>query len=283
VAVGCGGATNDDANGASSGALTEGDFRAQFPPLACAGLETCCREAGFGYDASLCQALSTPVPTPGAIFDPEAAADCLETLRNTQVDCSTGASIPECDAVYTGTVEEGGGCSSDSDCLVPDDGTATCQFGRCATVLRGAEGDPCTQSCQAIGTDGWACSGSGSATGDDGQVQCWREDGLACSGDTCTPLGAPGAACSVDQDCQDDAYCDQSTCRKRAKSGTACTSSSECALGTYCDGTCTPQSAEGQSCSADEQCLGGSCSGSCDVDDPLGGLGQALLGLLCGG
>jgi hypothetical protein len=277
----CGSSGEDDNDRSASGALTDGDFRAQYPALACASLETCCSAAGFDYNPSLCQAFLTPVPTPNAVFDPVAAADCLETLRAGPVDCGNSEPAIECEGVYVGTVAQGGACSDDAECAAPENGTATCNSGQCVTAIHGVEGQKCSSSCAPFGGSGQICSGAG--LDDAEQVQCWRSDGLVCAEGTCTALGGPGAECAFDDDCRDEAYCEGPACRLRAESGAMCSASVECALGTYCEDSCKPQLPEGEPCATDEQCSSGTCAGTCTFGDPLGGLGTALLGLLCGG
>lgn len=274
----CGDEDDDIDSGASGVVESEADFLSQFPALVCRGLETCCQEAGLGYNGALCQALTTPSPVSNVVFDRDAAQRCITALEQPP-DCS-GATVPECDRVYVGMLAPGDACSVDAECTAPEGATANCD-GTCTIQSRGTAGQACSASCESFAGSGWVCSGGG--LDDIEEVQCWRDDGLVCSEGTCTALGGPGDECSFDDECRDDAYCDGAACQARVEAGAACAQSGECATGTYCAEVCTPQLAEGEACSEDEQCLGQNCAGTCGPNQALHPFTSFALALFCGG
>jgi hypothetical protein len=270
---------DDDGDKSSSGVIeSEADFLAQFPTLACRGLETCCQEAGLGYNGTVCQALTAPAPVANAVFDLDAARRCIAALER-PYDCS-GATTPECDRVYMGMLAPGDVCSVDAECMAPEGGTATCD-GTCTIQSRGTAGEACSASCESFAGSGWICTGGGLDEVE--EVQCWRDDGLICREGMCTALGGPGDECFFDDECRDDAYCDGTACQTRVEAGAACTTSSECATSTYCAETCTPQLGEGEACSDDEQCLGQNCAGTCGPNEVLDAFADFALAFICGG
>lgn len=293
-AAACGGDDDNDDNertadstGGPTGPSDEANFRSQFGALACASLETCCREAGFGYNPTICMAFISPAPNtnPAVTFDPMAAGECLNQLQNAELSCSDGTDTPPCDRVYIGSKAPGEPCSDDAECALPENGQRECDLSDsvCIAKVRGVEGQPCQMSCEET-NGGYLCLGAGLDDGGFERVECWREDGLSCSSGVCTSLGGPGATCSGDRDCSADAYCEGfAACAPRVALGASCTTSGECVTDAYCDTTCEPKGAEGAGCTLDEQCVSENCEGgSCGpgVGDSLAG---AFLGLFCGG
>ena len=206
-------------------------------------------------------------------------------------DCSVLAdALPAC-ARKTGTLAIGSACNVDAQCQSGNcevsgaqSGTKGC--GVCNEAIPEgekckAEGPPCaigtlcvaspeeirrggSPTCKRVSFAG----ADESCTGSD--VQC--RSGLVCAtlgtGATpmCTPALAPGAECSHDAACGEDAFCGYTTgkCQSRGKTGDACDAQTPCSAGLGCDPTtnkCAPLTfvEPGASCGGNVACREGVC------------------------
>jgi hypothetical protein len=121
--------------------------------------------------------------------------------------------------------------------------------------------------------DGTTCPTGDAGDAGDG---CWNQD---CEqGFCCSTKCQGGCGSCASGTCQPFAYATASTCGPYVCDGvnitcpTFCTSDAYCAPGTFCaNGTCVPVGDNGSSCTASDQCRGGTCvNGSCHGSTPLG-------------
>lgn len=148
-----------------------------------------------------------------------------------QAPCVDGAYCSN-NAVYMGVdcvalQPAGSGCYS----------TYQCAYGLgCATT---------TQTCETLPTLGQACPGG-----------ACRDFGTSCMNGTCTKVGAVGATCATDNDCEMIYRCGiGGTCEMRAALGAACKGFPDCAdYDAHCATTCQPPSANGTTCTQDLDC-----------------------------
>ncbi len=115
---------------------------------------------------------------------------------------------------------QAGGCVGNQQCVNPDGGAASGQWGRCG--LPPGPGQPCDAFTD-VAFPGHACEGT-----------------FYCSGNTntCTPRQAAGTSCMNNSQCL--GYCENDGgCVNARATGTTCNESIQCAEGTCYDGVCT--------------------------------------------
>ena len=98
------------------------------------------------------------------------------------------------------------------------------------------------------------------------------EDGAACPG-VCAALGAVGAGCGWEGECQADLVCIDDLCATPVAAGQPCSSVFDCAGELTCTGSprvCTPRAIEGASC------LAADCDYDLICDDGIGGPGVCI-------
>jgi hypothetical protein len=110
-----------------------------------------------------------------------------------------------------------------------------------------------TQTCETLPTLGQACPGG-----------ACRDFGTSCMNGTCTKVGAVGAPCATDNDCEVIYRCGMGgTCEMRSALGAACNGFPDCAdYGAHCTATCQAlcaatcqaPSANGTTCTQDLDC-----------------------------
>lgn len=283
--TGTGSGNGDGAGAQSSGPISEDDFIAQVSPVVCDSLERCCSEQGYAFNPAICILFGTPER--GAHYDAQAAGACLDELRT--ADCDQGTSSA-CDRVYSGDVQVGGACTSDVECAPVAGAEIECDsFDEvCTSVVRGSEGDPCSQTCESFGVGAYSCFSFGSSEqltlGE--EVRCYKNDGLVCGSDfTCKAIGELGDPCQSDNDCPDAAHCafDTDVCTARAAVGEACdVFDAPCVDGAFCNdtGECQALKAAGEACAGLEECQGSCTGGMCEENSDLA---EGLIGLVCGG
>jgi hypothetical protein len=159
--------------------------------------------------------------------------------------------------------------------------------GTCGPIAMGEDPDAeCADSGAAMcAASGMGCNGNAAAPG------CV----LYPAGTECASAACIGAELSPSWSCDGSGTCDADTptsCAPYAcdDAGTACQTScvdtADCDADNFCNGTtCVPRIANGNSCTANEQCMSGACPGDdgicCDV--ACDGLCESCLGALTGG
>jgi hypothetical protein len=156
----------------------------------CGGLATCCKSLGLEIDVASCETrLGNNSDFPeNAVYDGLAAAECVSTTADLYRQCQvpTNQQTPNCDRIWTGTLDDGSPCVSSTDCR-----SAFCAY------------DIAGSSCQqppALPGPGEGCS-----------LSC--VDGYYCDYNTatCLPSKSDGEGCLNDIECS-AYYCDAGTC-----------------------------------------------------------------------
>jgi hypothetical protein len=252
--------------------------------------------------AAPCAVLEASVAAGRITYAPVAGGACVTALvHGTCARLDADHDDLACVSPYTGTVANGGGCTTWSDCANGwCDASATCP-GVCSPWLR--EGDGCwvegecgpglvcggTGTCVAApppGRDGDGCAGRGCEPGlvcDAGTATCRPAGtagaacqdaaecapGLGCAASgTCQPYRTAGSACDgADAVCVDGTSCDGAACRAWPSAGEPCDPAAAPCLASWCDaGTCRAHRAPGAACAGDDECgPGARCSGTCQA------------------
>ncbi len=261
----------------------------------CGDIAPCCQTAGFPYDRAQCEALirSTydqqlvPLARAGKLgYDPAAAGTCVSRAREALAKCAV-PEVPECEAMFAGTVPHGGACSDSAECATAPKGDAYCDesdgAGTCVSTPRGKAGDACGATCTESGNT-TSCSGSGGGEPTTGPVaDCYTNDGLVCGSERkCQAQSPAGGTCTESAECSGRAYCEGGTCGPPHAEGGDCSyRDEECATGLYCrEGTCAAELASGSPCEEFvDVCAGGTCAnGEC-----VAGESDLVSPELCGG
>ena len=209
------------------------------------------------------------------IYDSTAAAACGQSVRNAGCGdfLSEGfASAEACDQVFQGTIEEGGTCWIDEQCVSEE-----CELSDCAMAC-------CQGSCVASAPE--------AAIGEDCLSGQSCVSGAHCDFDmgTCVADLSEGASCAGDNECASSLDCIASTCQAPPGEGEACLDF-QCASPYACDvdtGTCQPLRHENEPCNptASICSLGLVCNPDSNTCTLPGGVGSAcdydLLGFNCG-
>ncbi|MFI5309344.1 MAG: dickkopf-related protein [Polyangiales bacterium] len=263
------------------------------------------------------------------LYDSSPLPACMDGIRALGCDVLSHTFPAPCVQVLAGNVKQGDPCSVSSEC----EGNAFCAGStacpsHCAALL--GAGDACTGDnqcgddlmcvagqCVSPSLAGQACGGtsgkvcrlgfncSGStdtqvgSCADNASVQVGAsgaacqpggalcKEGLSCVYDGssafhCEPGVASGGAChlGLPKQCPQDEYCDAtdvttaSTCKKLPGDGQACSPQKLCAGGSVCvaDGSMAPVcraiAPNGEPCSVDQACRSGSCMGAVCVPPP---------------
>jgi hypothetical protein len=279
---GSGGAGGAGGTGAAPNSLE--DFLAAYEQAICDDSAPCCAAVGASANIAACKQLVSSLTSlvlsaasKGTIqYDGANAAECLAAFQQAAASCDQSLmEASACDTVLTGTVQPGGACEINTECIAPPGGDTSCTDGACVQEPRGVAGSPCKGTCTQDGTV-TVCSGNGS-----GDANCYTNDGLRCDESTnlCAaplPIGASG--CSTGDDCVEGAYCDAGTCAAGLPVGSPCTFD-ECDPGAaFCSsGQCAAKLPDGASCTGSGECVGGACRDA-KCGQKLGG----LLELVCG-
>jgi hypothetical protein len=255
------------------------DFYPTLTDAACSRLVTCgvlrshdeCARAFRSFPPNPLRSVKAGVEMGKVKYDGDAARRCADAIAGQSCTVSSDLlrSPDECWAALRGTVDDGGACALDAECLSQlcgigqcDPGSACCT-GSCiggrapgSVALGGScRGDGecriglrCTAgACAPLQKLGEACSGSTSCA-----------EGLTCR-DVCTALPGLGELC--DGECRDiDAFCSRGKCVKLGLSGDLCGPDVECSGYYSCDATshCVLQGGIplGATCQARELCAG---------------------------
>ena len=251
------------------------------------------------------EAWTATVASGNARFDATAASSCLQALAAASCDRTAADNRPlpvVCRTVLQGVKTAGQTCTSDSQCLSTictiDNFAGTCPTGRCAAVPPSI-GESCvtaqcasdavcngnTMRCEPLRSAGATCEfdrdcGAGLTCGSApnrvctnapargascAQASC-RQLGDACNAEqTCAPLGARGASCNNDMQCQKPLACDagSNSCKPLPVVGEVC--QQQCESGAYCESdlkVCIPRKGDLELCTSDDECLE---SARCDV------------------
>jgi hypothetical protein len=219
-----------------------------------------------------------------AQYDGRSAAECLAAYASLGCRISDSHRAKEvlhpCEAMFMGTVEEGGDCSNNSECVSQlcnriACGDDACCTGTCQTKVRvggdcSAPGSLCVETsvciqyassipaiCVAAAPAGQACNIA---------VVC--EAGRICNlsagseQGTCGEPPAQGAAC-LSGICDDpNDYCEPSSrdCRPRGRVGAVCSSPDQCVGFAKCDAStsvCVGRKSVGGACVQADDCLSG--------------------------
>ena len=269
------------------------DLSAEQTDALCEYLVRC----GYATDEGLCASvwgvfsrqdpnLDAAVDNGSVEYDAKAAKECLESIRDAACDADFflgDAPDEACEKVFQGTVDNGGACFIDEQCVSGTCHAADCDMACCqgtciapppdAAIGQDCSAQDCvdgaychydfeasTFTCLATKPAGAAC--------DSGDDEC--AGSLACVGGTCQELPAEGAPCPTGR-CAGALGCDVDTftCQKLRGEGQACNQqASLCAIGLVCaaSSTCQPPGGVGSPCTFDF--IGGTCAGDawCDYD-----------------
>lgn len=285
---GCGGSTSSN----GSGPVPESQFETRLVNAVCNNISSCCKSAGYAYDANGCKAgANTKNGTVGskyATYDAQAAGACIDSVAQAMAACKglESFSAPACNQIFTGTQAAGQPCDNDLACATPADAIVYCDTwsgggggggqGTCVVEPRGKKGDACVDTCTGSPSDhncssGGGSGGSGGSGG--GSAACYSSDGLYCGGDgTCDALIPIGQPCPYDDGCVVGAYCNSGTCAADKTVGSSCSLFSDiCVDGAYCaapsgstSGTCEKLKAAGTACTSFDECQSSDCeNGKC--------------------
>jgi len=275
----CGGSTDESSASPQSSAspVPKDQFATRLAAAICDNIGNCCQSAGFAYDAAGCKDLlvkfyQTEIASDKASYDATKAGECVSWAASVSQTCASNPAPGPCDQVFTGTVPNGGACTSSVDCVKPAGGGVYCDSShKCVQEPRGKEGDGCFATCTESGSSLSCGSGVGPVGG--GNATCYTNDGLYCAqSGQCEKLAAIGASCATDMGCVAGAWCDSQShkCVATVPAGSACTDDAACQEGNYCDpvsSKCAAAKANGSACERDSECAGGRCwGGKCTVD-----------------
>lgn len=201
-------------------------------------------------------------------FNGVAAEKCFRALAEASCDATTISARdadPSCAQIFTGKYAAGTSCELDVQCA-----SGVCDQPACAR-------DVC---CEGVCSDARSPRGPGETCADDQDCQ----HGTFCGRDfSCHVLGASGAACDADNECDYDLACigpgvDPGTCRPVPKLGEACPYLRCAEIGALCSASqiCVP-SGFGAACASDADC---SFYSLCDLNSHTCG-SVPLLGQPC--
>lgn len=270
----------------------------------CSGLEACCRNAGYDYVEGACDAavrgdagaafgsFVDQLNDPTTIYDPRAAAACVQTLKANNRLCTLpsiadpvesglallsvlGDSSTGCMKAVTGPKQPGEPCEP-GQCAVPADaylvvcgplapkGPAVCRVSRLA-----GEGAACDDPEQ-HGAELRQCGDTSAVVPRTAaELRALIENGLSCDQGTCkrtsSLLAKENEPCGDGRDCGFQLTCHQTSkiCVPEAQLDQPC-EAVLCTDGTTCDSTrktCKAQAADGTSCAE----VGVECVGDCNA------------------
>jgi hypothetical protein len=259
--------------------------------------EATCRQANLGFAFAIDPSLVAAIEAGKVRYDGNAVGDCYEAYGNASCDRTDldGRTLSgACAGAISGTVDAGGQCAIDEECIsqtcdVPQCPDACCQ-GTCTGSTPPGQQLPIGATCQSTqdcATNGFcdqttkACTALKLA----GATCSSLTDcayGLGCAGTprTCKPLPAVGEACP-DMMCRDEGtFCDPATmlCANVGLPGDPCTATTSQSCSTYY--TCDPATMQcargpglGEACTPARRCFDGGTyckAGTCAQLEPKG-------------
>lgn len=299
AAVACSSSSSNGSSGSGDLSTSSG-----FIDTYCSYVGSCCGSESLPSNGEQCRAL---LSFASGTYDAKNGQACIDAVKAASAsDASWCVDSPStttaCNAAFpsktAGTVQPGGTCTGDTDCIASGSGdTAVCTFAQaggsaqiCVDEKHGKAGDgPCfgTVSTASGGiTTTQYNTGATTGAGTAPEIFCFVADGVSCdqTSSTCTALAQIGDACTNTQ-CVAGAHCQftNETCVANLAAGATCSQDSDCITGNYCSTggkVCTAQGGTGAACAGSSQCTSSNCNnGSCGAS-----FGTAFgLALLCGG
>jgi hypothetical protein len=218
----------------------------------CEAAAACCSERGLGIRRHNCpqefrqaefEALAS---RENVELDPEVLERCTRAYQAVPTTCSQTGIAEACRELFVGTLSAGERCSMFEQCDRTD-GPVLCRFapsdpqGTCLPVVRGEEGQRCSDDCPSI----VECSRTEQVLGDplEPDVLCFEDDGLYCSVSesppVCRRIHALGEECESGRSCGHSAARCRSICEPRSELGEPCQTNQrdDCTLELRCSGT----------------------------------------------
>jgi hypothetical protein len=247
--------------------------------------------ASVSADSEELRAIQAAVDDGTVKYDSGKAADCADSIGDTNCGFEGLHVEDPCDSVFTGTVPTGGACVIDlqcangGECVVTGacDPETMCCPGTCmGTVTESPIGGPCDDDMHFCSVTDAYCKPPAAGPGPG----------------TCTALIPNlGATCEEIDACANPMYCNLNfqtgagTCARPAKSGETCVRADILPCDDsrdHCDPTtlkCVRDVAVGATCGAGVQCVGyATCvNGACVADIPAGGACMVETGADCAG
>ena len=257
--------------GGANGDVVEGpvsfeEFPAALAGVLCGWIAPCCPRLDLPFDAGECarnfesgvtEMLASADPDNHA-YDAALAGDCLATAQEFygRVGCdrpaSVDAAVRVCNGTFGGQLEPGAPCTADIECAATNDASVECAAGVCLATSPATEGEAC--HCVEA-SDTVACSGPV-------QGICYPSDRLYCGDGVCKPRPAWGEPC--EQDVCVEGFCMDGVCGNTTDEDW-CTMDEDCEIDAYCTrNACAPDKPNGANCERDSECLSYFCSeGEC--------------------
>lgn len=241
--------------------------------------EAACRATNFGFKLQLDPSLVAAIKAGKVKYDGRILGDCYEAFGDQscdRTDLDGRVLAVDCQGALTGTVDAGGACAIDAECVsqmcdVPQCPDACCQ-GTCVGGVAPGPGrgigeacemtsecavggwcDPTTSLCAALEPAASSCSSD---------AEC--DYGLGCAGTTgmrtCKVLPVLGEACP-DSACRDDGtFCEPTAkvCTRLGLPGDACSTTARCSFFYACDQAtmvCVTGPRLGDACSNTSPCF----------------------------
>jgi hypothetical protein len=264
----------------------------------CSSIESCCRAAGFPYDAMACRRTQASVLAPlvdgmrmasGVRYDPHAAFQCIETVRTRACSFFPSLGGGPCDHMFDGLRKPGESCSRHDECMRAREGITLCELAQngsictvgpdALTARRGKSGDPCFTTCREWTYGGGTSSACSLFPPLKSGAACYWNDGVYCNFTTaiCTTLEPIGARCGDINQCAKGTYCNGDSfgggvCTAEVGIGGDCSAITwACGDPLYCDQrVCRSRKAVGEDCSRTEECSDSPCDeGKCAGAAPV--------------
>lgn len=277
----------DDDGGDGSSWIRVEDMPAAYKAAYCTYLARCgvfpdqetCTKAALGIVPTIDPSLVAAVHAGRVHYNGHYVKACYDAVANDTCDITDEngrAHVAACGRFFEGTIESGGECYVDQECIsqrcVGSDTGLSCTRGVCVgdtppSMEPTPIGLPCVSNLSCA--DGAYCDLETSlctplkAENEPCRVSDECGYGLACAGAigarVCQPLPGPGEPCHADIPCRDEGqYCDGAVCKQVGLQGAPCSASFECSLYYRCDfstGMCSKEPSLGESCSLSGRCF----------------------------
>lgn len=209
-----------------------------------------------------CMAVEHGVEAGRLGYDGVAAQACLDALDTETCDGFRFMNdVPECSALFTPLVDEGGDCYPDATVYFSVTGAPTeCLDGYCDTANR----QVCPGTCEPRKSNGAACVST---------AECQPDS--YCDGTECQSRVDLDAPCSYGDACRPDLVCswlpaeEIGICKRPSEPGDACSDSEPCVGGYFCAaGECQSKVETGEECLQHHQCWNDELCIDRDADGP---------------